>query len=607
MVAVLAGSMGALHAVPDQSRGSGGSVRVADVTGATAVGPAGIASWIWRRADAVLAAAIAAAAALKVLLDFRINVHWDEFYFLSLVHDYVRGALAARHQTFHVHLFSWLTQIDGEIDQVIAGRLAMTVLALGSAALIYGIARRFAARGGALFAVLGYLALSVVIEHGASFRTDPIATFLVLAALFLLIRWPGGLVPALGAGAVLALATLVTVKVALFFPVFALIAWCLVPRLRDLVRVALAASAAFTIGCGALYLLHAASLAVADPVDTASFLQRSATKMLLQDGLFARLPQLLFVVAFNPLFWVMAAEGGIAAWRAARGTGDRGTGARGTGERRAWVPLILALPLLAPAFYRNAFPYFFPMIMAPAAILLAIFYEKHRRAAAATGRTGLLSVFIAVQCAMLALHTARNAADATAPQRTVLAAIHQVFPGPVPYIDGYGVAASFPRLGFFMSSWGVQNYQAANQPIFAEIVARKQPPMLLADSPSLYGAVIPGVVVRQERALLPEDVQFLKDNYVPHWGMLFVAGKQFEAADGVRDFAIAVAGDYRLEAGAPVRIDGQAVPPGAIIPLGAGPHRIEAGIEATLRWAKALPPPATEPVGLLPFFGVDER
>jgi hypothetical protein len=568
---------------------------VADTAGARAGRPAGAAAWIWRRADAVLATAVAAACALKVLLAFRINVHWDEFYYLTFVHEHARGELAVRHQTLHVHLFSWLPRIESEIGQVIAGRLVMAMLAMGSAALIYGIARRFATRGGALFAVLGYLALSVTIEHGASFRTDPVATVLLLAALFLLIRRPGSLVSAIACGATLAVATLVTVKVALFFPLFALVAWCLLPRLRDLVRVGLAAGGAFALGGGALYLLHAASLAAADPVDPASFLQRTAAKVLFQDGLFLRLPELLVVIAFNPLFWIMAAEGGIAAWRAAWRTG----------ERRAWVPLILALPVLIPVFYRNAFAYFFPFMLAPAAILIALFYEKHRRAAMDAGKGAVpvvLATFIAVQCGMLALHTARNLPDETGPQRTVLAAIHQVFPEPVPYIDGYGIVASFPRFGFFMSSWGLQNYHAAGQPVFAALVARHQPPLLIADSPSLYGALIPGVTVRPERALLPADVKFLNDTYLPHWGMLFVAGKRFEAAAGARAFEIAIAGDYRLEAEAPVRIDGEDVQPGAIIALAAGPHRIEAGAAAALRWAKALPPPAAEPVGLLTFF-----
>ena len=100
-------------------------------------------------------AAIGIAVASKVLLAFRINVNWDEFYFLSLVHDHARGTLATALQTFHVHLFSWLLAIGGEIAQIIAARVVMAFLATGSAFMVYGIARRYAPRPGALFAMLG--------------------------------------------------------------------------------------------------------------------------------------------------------------------------------------------------------------------------------------------------------------------------------------------------------------------------------------------------------------------------------------------------------------------------------------------------------------------
>jgi hypothetical protein len=156
-----------------------------------------------------------------------------------------------------------------------------------------------------------------------------------------------------------------------------------------------------------------------------------------------------------------------------------------------------------------------------------------------------------------------------------------------------------------MSSWGMQSYHAAGQPVFAELAAQNHPPLLIADSPSLYGALVPGVTVKPERALLPADVQFLNENYLPHWGMLFVAGKRFEAAEGAQEFEMAIPGDYRLEADTPVRIDGEIVQPDAIIRLAAGPHRIEADAAGALRWAKALPPPAAEPIGLLTFFGAD--
>lgn len=559
---------------------------------------AALASRLFRHADSIMAGVVLLALAFKFLLAFRINVHWDEFYFLSFVHEYARGALALRHQTFHAHLFSWLPSIDGEIQQVIAARLVMAVLATGSACLIYGIARRFAARGGALFAVLGYLSLSVVVEHGASFRSDPILTFLVLASLFALLRWPGRSIAAAIAGAALGLAALVTIKAAMFLPVVALMTWCQLPRFREQARVAAAAGIACALAFGALYLFHASSLAQVPTDGTATFLQRTAAKVLIGGGFFARWADLALIIGFNPLFWIMAAEGAIAGWRTARGTG----------QRADWLPLVVALPVLTPLIYRNAFTYFFPLILAPAAVLVALFYEKHRAAAQGVRRgpeITVIAAFLIVQCSLLAVHVWRNLPDETGPQRSVLAAVHAVFPEPVPYIDGYAVVASFPRHGFLMSSWGMETYHAAGQPVFPAMVEAAQPPLLLADSPSLYGTLVPGLTLKSERQLLPADVAFLKDTYVPHWGMLFVAGKQLRAADGAQEFEIAIAGAYRLESPAPASIDDERVPPGGIVQLAVGTHTFDAGSDAILRWAKALPPPAEEPVGLLPFFGVD--
>ncbi len=560
--------------------------------------PAGISAWAARHANAIMASAIGVALASKLLLAFRSNIHWDEFYFLSMVHDHARGDLAVGLQTLHVHLFSWLARLDGEVSQVIAARMVMAALAAGSALAIYGIARRFASRGGALFAVLGYLALSVVVEHGASFRTDPIATFLVLVALCCMIRRPGSVAAAILAGAALAVAALVTIKIVFFLPLVAAAIWCLGPGLRAQACMALASGGAFAAVGGLLYLLHSASLAPADGA-VIGHLPNIASKVLFEDGPFPRWADFLLVVLFNPVFWIMAIEAAIALWRAARSGGAN------------WLPLALALPVLAPLIYRNAFPYYYPMILAPAAILLALAYEKHRLRAGATPRAmATVGLLILAQCGLLATHVARTLPDKIAPQRAMLAVVHATFPQPVPYIGGFGVVATFPRLGFFMSSWGVENYRQAGRPLLSDIVARTQPPMLLADAPSLYGALTPGVAAKEARALLPADAAFVKQTYIPHWGMLFVAGKQLAIPVGRRPvaFDIAIAGDYRLESAGPVVLDGQLLRPGSVVTLAIGRHAVEAAAgpaQATLRWARALPPPAETPIGMLTFFGVD--
>ena len=557
---------------------------------------------IMGRADAIIAIAIALAIVLKFVLAFRINIHWDEFYYLSFVHDYARATLDVRLQTFHVHFFSWLTKLGtDEVGQIIAGRLVMAALASASALLTYLIARRFAARGAALFGVLCYLSLNFVLLHGASFRTDPIATFLVLLAVYAALRQPGRIAAALIAGAALGLATLVTIKTSVYYPALAAMIWCQPATMRERAVFSAFAALAFAVTFGPLYLLHDASLAAQAPAAAAGYLGQTASGMLLREGLLPRMAEFLWVVRLNPLFWILALAGAITAM----------AHALRAGERAAWLPLALALPLLTPLVYRNAFAYYYAFALPTSCVLVALLFEKLRQMAAARARSPAataLALLIAAQIILLAMHGGYNLADGITPQRRVLKAVHAVFPRPTPYIDAFGVVATFPRHSFFMSSLGLQNYRDAGRPVFPSLAARDQPPMLLVDSPSLYAAMFPGVTVRAHHELLPEDKQFLNENYLQHWDILFVAGKRLlpPAPDGRMTFQVAIAGEYKLESAVAVDIDGARVPPGGNIRLGVGGHRLTSSrpLEPViLRWAAARPAPDGAPVGLNGFFG----
>lgn len=566
-----------------------------------AVAKSGLGSWLAARAEPVLATAILAAVLFKFLLIARINVNWDEFYFLEMVHQYGQGSLSGRFQTFHVHLFSWLPALGwSDVDQVIAGRFVLQILATASAFLIYAIARRFTTRAGALFALLAYLSVSAVIEHGSSFRVDPIITFLSLLSLFAILCKPGGRWGASIAGAAMALAILVTVKTAFYLVVIGGVVWCMESGWRGRAQLGFAFAASFAATIVPLYLFHASSLATQETVGAASFLSSSASKMFF-DGVFPRAYDLIWMLIPNPLFWVMLVQGAAIAWSAARRPEARS-------GWLAYLPLVLALPVLTPILYRNAFPYFYPFILAPAAILIGLAFDKHRRDGAKDiAPARLAAMLVLVQCAITAFGVVSKLGDTARVQHETIAAVRAIFPQPVPYIEGFGVLADYPRSGFFMSSWGVENYRRAGQPMFADLVARDQPPFVLADSPSLFAALVPGVKVDRSRALLPADAQVLQENYIRHWGMLFVAGKHLRSTDGTAlGFDIAVAGSYRLEAAAPLAIDGRRVAPGDAVTLSTGTHTIEfdggAGGTATLRWAQASAVPAQTATDPLVFF-----
>jgi hypothetical protein len=568
--------------------------------------PSGSSDWIVRHTERVLAAAILATLALKFVLIARISVNWDEFYFLELVHQYARGELAIRPQTFHVHLFSWLPHLGWDvIDQIVAGRFVMAVLATGSAFLIYGIARRLVARHGALFALLAYLSVTAVVQHSASFRVDPIVTFLSLLSLFALLCRPSGAWGAVLAGAAMALAVLVTIKSALYLIVIGGILWCIAPNLRERAKLALAFAAAFSAVAAAFYLFHSATLAQQPTAQAAAgagtFLGRAASKMFF-DSIFPRALDLIQMTLANPLFWIMLVEGALAAWAVARKTENR------TGWT-SLLPLVLALPVLTSIVYRNAFDYFYPFILAPAAVLVGFSFEKHLKAAprpSGLSADTVVAILVVAQCAILVFNAVSRLGDHIQPQRQTIAEVRAIFPEPVAHIEGFGMFPDYPRTGFFMSSWGVENYRRAGKPIFAELVARDRPVFILADAPSLYGALVPGITVIEKRTFLPEDVRFLQEHYIRHWGMLFVAGKRIEATGGeASGFSIAVPGEYRLEAAMPAVIDETRVEPNGIVALVAGDHTIALGAgagAATLRWAAASHVPARAPVDPLTFF-----
>ena len=174
--------------------------------------------------------AIAAVACAQIWLVFHLNVNWDEFNHLSVVHDQLLGELDRPLQTFHVHLFGWLAQLPlGEIGQITVGRAIMLVCELGTATLIYGIARQFVRPWAAVFGALAFLTAKFTMTQGMSFRTDPLAAFMLMSSLYLLIATPMKAWHIVMAGLYGAIAVLVTIKSGLYLPAFAA---ALVWRLR---------------------------------------------------------------------------------------------------------------------------------------------------------------------------------------------------------------------------------------------------------------------------------------------------------------------------------------------------------------------------------------
>lgn len=521
----------------------------------------------------------------QAFLVFAQPINWDEFRFLSDVHLLARGELEAAVQTFHAHLFRWLLWLPGhETDQVIAARLVMLALECGTAALIYRCARRFASPVAALLAVLCYLSTNEVMRHGASFRFDPPSTFLLMAALTLLTTARLRIRVTAAVGVLVALAALITIKSVFFLPTLACVSWWRLGEAVDRRGTFLNLIAGACAGACALalfYAFHVAHIAPSALESSQGIVSHSVDKTL---GHARILPQgvwWLRSLLESPINWLLFLGGCGVAVRAM-------ISARGNGRTRALALASFALPMLTLFFYRNAFPYYFAFILAPASVLAA----KAAEQIGSNGRAAFIAVALFV-CG--AVHGVKAIVpEVSAQQRVTLDAIHLIFPEPVAYIDGYSMVGAFPKRGFFMSTWGTEVYRDADRPIMRDLLSRERPAFVLANNPMLDTALSGS---GSDRRLLPEDAATLRANFVPHWGAIWVAGKRLVATEAGAQIELLVRGRYTLEAAVPVLLDGIRVAPGAVVELGGLHHvRSEAGaVTVTLRWGDRLERPREAP------------
>ncbi len=345
-----------------------------------------------------------------------------------------------------------------------------------------------------------------------------------------------------------------------------------------------------------LSLLHRSSLAASpDFGRTLSGLGRAGQKVLGGDGFFPRRWYLVRSLLENPLIWLLILAG--------LGIALAGLLSRNPVRRRVAVVLLaLAVPMFTIALYRNAFPYFYVFALAPASLLAASTFD---RLGSLQGSVRLRRILLWVVAIGVFTTGLRNFDEHRRPmqaaQRQLIGAVHEMFPEPVPYIDRCSMISSFPKVGFFFSSWGMENYRAGHYPPLAEVVREHRPPFLLANTPTLNLQYPEELYRRLPFALTAEDWRTLRDTYVHHWGIIFVAGKRLDLGPPEPEsFEILVPGTYTLEADTPIELDGATLHPDQTVFLEAGRHaaRSERPTRAVLRWGDRLHRPREEPLRL---------
>jgi hypothetical protein len=433
------------------------------------------------------------------------------------------------------------------------------------------------------------MSYSDVIGYGTTFRFDGLAVFLLLGSLAILVRRPAAPPAVMAAAALMGVAVMVTIKSLFYFPTMLLVVtigedgdgWQkrLVWALRFISATAIAVTS--------LYLLHTAALSEAPMADSVAMIRRVAPTGIMVLDPFPQPGYLLRGVIVNPWTWTLIGAGVVGLLVRRR---------NGWSNRQVLLPLSLLLPLGSLIIYRNVFPYYYVFLMPVAAMVAAIpfddlFRSGEKRAAVAAA---MMTAFVLFG---FGKHYRDHLWDETRAQRQLVEVVHRMFPEPVTYVDPNSMIASFPKVGFFMSTWGLEHYHRAGQPIFEDLLLEHQPRFLLANPPLVIG----GSSGNEDTGpLLPADMRVLRDNFVNHWRTIYVPGKHARIPEGgsVRT-RVLISGTYSVEAEAPIMIDGTRYEPGDTLMVDAGWIRLEAlhgPTSVTLRAGRDLYRPSAIPV-----------
>ena len=526
---------------------------------------------------------------LQLHLQFIQKINWDEFFYLSHIYDAQAGRLDKTLQMAHVYLFRWLILIPGgEMVQITVGRVMMWVVQLGTLVFIIKIARNFMSQTAAIFSALCFICIGYVFIHGTSFRADPLAALCMVYAVYIFSVSQLQNRDLLGLAFSLALGVLITIKVVLYAPLFlCLVFW----RLKKatfpkklffrFVSTAILSALIFVVA----YVMHSMRIVELPTSSDISSISNSFQTMFFSDGLFPRLkymkigfmtavlPSLLISVGFIILIWRLL---NISKYKNSHP-----------------VLLVFLLPLLAFIFYRNAYPYFFSFIL-PTGIIFAGYAVHHIKFSKTI--MGGLAVLMSLNMLLIYQNQIKRGQET---QRETLEVIHQAFPEPVSYFDRSGMISSFPKAGFFMSSWGVRNYNKSGERRFIREMEKKTIPLLIENSPAIAAAL-----KGEPSSLFEEDAKALRENYIPHWGHIWVAGKKLTTDKIPINFSILVPGDYTLKTRSPIFIDGKSYKNGSIIYFDRGKYDIESHVkqDVVLRWGQHLKRPDYDSINK-PIFG----
>ena len=530
----------------------------------------------------LISCVLAALFIAQIAMVMKFEINWDEFFMLDWLYQFRRGELLQPLQTIYLHLLGWVPHVGGnEVTQIVAVRFVMLGCTVGTCLFIFGIARRFFSSFAALVAVISFVTFSFVFRHGMSFRADPIVVCTLMAALFFATDPRQSIVKILTTGFLIGLAGMITIKAIFYAPIFAMI---LLARWADdrwsrrafLQSISLPVIAVFSFVL--LYALNAALLGDTDA--GVNYVAENAGPSVFTGRFFPEWQTFTRAVNLNPFYVLLFVVGAyFLATDLLRGN-----------ARSKWMSFALisfSAPLTTLFFYTHTHPYFYTFMLAPASIFIASAIDRPYL----KNEPLRENIVIGVLTFLLVSATIQGMKQTLDHQRKTVDVIHTLFPEPVNYIDRTSMISSHHKHGIFMSGWKMREYYKANQAVFPSILQEISPKFVLANIDTLD--LDRPEKQRSGKVLLSEDFQVLRDNYIHHWGAIYVPGKILNVDQSPSSFKVIIAGPYTLESDHAVTINGTSYAPGDTLTLPRSTYEISSTTAQTaiLRWGNDLHKP----------------
>ena len=531
----------------------------------------------------LISCVLAALFIAQIAMVMKFEINWDEFFMLDWLYQFRRGELLQPLQTIYLHLLGWVPHVgENEVTQIVAVRIAMLGCTVGTCLFIFGIVRRFFSSFAALVAVISFMTFSFVFRHGMSFRADAIVVCTLMAALFFATDPRQSAMKILTTGFLIGLAGMITIKAIFYAPIFAVI---LLARWADNQwsrRAFLQSISLPIIAVCSFFLLYALNAALlGDSGAGVNYVAENAGPSVLTGRFFPEWQTFTRAASLNP-FYVLLFIVGASFLAKDLASGD---------ARSKWMSFALisfSAPLTTLFFYTHTHPYFYTFMLAPASIFIASAIDRPYL----KNEPLRENIVIGVLAFLLVSATIQGMKQTLDHQHKTVDVIHKLFPQPVDYIDRTSMISSHHKHGIFMSGWKMREYYKANQAVFPSILEKSSPKFVLANIDTLD--LDRPDKQRSGKVLLSEDFQVLRDNYIHHWGAIYVPGKILNVDQPLSTFEIIIAGSYTLESDHAVTINGNSYASGDTITLPRSTHEISStkAQTAVLRWGKDLYKPA---------------